>query len=160
MATTPEWHDGFSVGVRGLDRQHRELLARIGALFEAIGARASGEELESHVALLKGYAHTHFACEERLMRWHGYPLYARHLGEHQRFVDALAWTDDLYDRAGPLDARVAATAAFLSSWLSDHFEREDRELAEFLRQRGARLHAAPPTASGARGGSRRSRVAR
>jgi hemerythrin-like metal-binding protein len=126
--------------VKGIDRQHRELLARVNALFEAIGRGDSGEEIESLVAFLKGYVHTHFACEERLMRRHGYPGYARHLSEHQRFVDELAWIDDLYDGGSATDTRVGSTARFLASWLSEHFQRADRDLADYLRAGGVHLH--------------------
>lgn len=138
--TTLVWEDRFSVGVEGLDRQHRELLARANALFAAIGTDVSGDELESLVAFLKGYVHTHFSCEEKLMRRHGYPGYAHHLAEHQRFIDELAWIDDLYDAAGSADARAGPTASFLASWLADHFQREDRALADWLRAGGAHLH--------------------
>jgi hemerythrin len=140
MTTTLVWQDRFSVGVKGIDRQHRELLARANALFDAVGSAASGEELESLVAFLKGYVHTHFTCEERLMRRHGYPGYARHLAEHQRFIDELSWIDDLYDHAGPTDARIGPTARFLASWLAEHFQGEDRDLADYLRAGGAHLH--------------------
>jgi hemerythrin len=138
--TTLVWQERFSVGVKGIDRQHRELLARANALFAAIASEVSDDELESLVAFLKGYVHTHFACEERLMRRHGYPGYARHLAEHQRFIDELAWIDDLYDHTGSTDARIGPTTRFLSTWLADHFQRDDRELADFLRAGGAHLH--------------------
>lgn len=140
MTTTLVWQDRFSVGAKGIDRQHRELLARANALFDAIRSDAAGVDLEALVAFLKSYVHTHFACEERLMRRHGYPGYARHLAEHQRFMDELAWLDDLYDGVAGDDARVGPTAAFLASWLADHFQVADRALAEYLRAGGAHLH--------------------
>lgn len=155
MTTTLVWQDRFSVGVKGIDRQHRELLSRANALFDAIGSDAPGEELESLVAFLKGYVHTHFACEEKLMRRHGYPGYAGHLAAHQRFIDELAWIDDLYDRTDSTDdARVGPTARFLAGWLSDHFQREDRDLADFLRAGGARLHPSAADQGALRGRTR------
>jgi hemerythrin len=67
------------------------------------------------------------------MRRHAYPGYARHLAEHERLVDELAWTDELYDHrgSGALDTARLSTSVF--SWLVDHFQREDRALAEYLR---------------------------
>lgn len=142
MATTLVWQDRFSVGVKGIDRQHRELLARLNALFDAVSSHASGEDLESLVDFLKGFVHTHFACEERLMRRHAYPGYARHLAEHQGFIDDLAAIDRLYDRAHRTEAAAERTAATLATWLVDHFQRSDRELAEFLRAGSSRLRPA------------------
>lgn len=143
MATTLAWQDRFSVGVHGIDRQHRELLARLNALFEAIASGAPGDELESLVAFLKEYAHTHFACEERLMRWHGYPGYAHHLAEHQRFIDELGWIDAVYERTGASERLAACTLDVIATWLAQHFQREDRALADYLRAGGALLHVTP-----------------
>lgn len=155
MAQTLAWQDHFSVGVMGIDRQHRELLVRVNAVFEAIAAHASGEQIESLVTFLKGHVHTHFACEEKLMRRHAYPGYARHLAEHQRFMDELAWIDELYVRAGACAVIAARTATFLSTFLADHFQREDRALADYLRAGGARLH---PSAGGQSALRRRTRA--
>jgi hemerythrin len=140
------WQAQYSVGVKGIDRQHRELLARVNALFEAIGSHEPGEQIEALLNFLRGYVHTHFACEERLMRRHAYPGYARHLAEHQRFIDELGSVDALYDRSAPAEPIVARMSAFVSRWFTDHFQREDRLLAEYLREGGVHLHTTPAPA--------------
>lgn len=141
MATTLVWQDRFSVGVKGFDRRHRELLHHLDALFRAVRADASPEELESSVTLVKEHVHTHFTCEERLMRRHGYPGYARHLSEHQRFIDALAWVDDLCDGHRATAAVADGAMELAARWLTEHFQREDRAVADFLRAGGALLHS-------------------
>jgi hemerythrin len=144
MSTTLTWNDRFSVGVKGIDRQHRELIARVNALFEAIAADRHGDEdeIESLVMFLKDYVHTHFACEERLMRRHAYPGYGRHLAEHERLIEELAWTDELYDRPGSEALGAARLSTFVFGWLVEHFQREDRALADYLRAPRARRGAA------------------
>jgi hemerythrin-like metal-binding protein len=142
MATTLAWTEQFSVGVKGIDRQHQELLARVNALFDAIGSRESGRNVEELLCYMAKYVHRHFLCEEKLMRRHGYPGYARHLGHHQHFVDELSRIDALYERNGLSGAVVARMAGFVTEWLSAHFVGEDRRLAEFLQAGGAHLHKA------------------
>jgi hemerythrin len=145
MAQTLAWQERFSVGVKGIDRQHRELLDRVNALFDAIDAHESGDQIESLVEFLKGYVHTHFACEERLMRRHAYPGYAHHLSEHQHFVDELTRIDALYQHTGAREELAARMSTFLASWLADHFQREDRAFAEHLSAL-PRPRASPATA--------------
>jgi hemerythrin-like metal-binding protein len=144
MATTLAWTDKFSVGVKGIDRQHQELLARVNALFDAIGSRDSGRNVEELLGFMEKYVHRHFLCEEKLMRWHAYPGYAQHLGQHQNFVNELARIEKVYDRNGLTGNVVASMAEFISHWLSDHFLTEDRKLAEFLRAGRANLHPTTP----------------
>lgn len=141
MSTTLAWEERFSVGLRGIDRQHRELIARVNALFQAIVSARGVEEVESHVVVLKEYVLTHFACEEKLMRRHGFPGYAGHLAEHERFIDALAWTDDLYDHPGSAEVGAARISTSFYGWLVEHFQREDRVFAEYLRAPSARAGA-------------------
>jgi hemerythrin len=142
MATTMAWNEKFSVGVKGIDRQHKEILARVNALFDAIGSRESGRNVDELITFMQKYVRTHFLCEEKLMRRYGYPDYAHHLREHERFKDELAKVEKAYDRSGLSDALVARMATYITEWLSAHFIGEDRRLAGFLQERGARLHKA------------------
>ena len=146
MATTLDWNEKFSVGVKGIDRQHREILVRVNALFDAIGSREAGNNVDQLLIFMQKYVRTHFLCEEKLMRRHGYTSYEHHLHEHQRFATELAKLDRMYDRAGLSDAVIARMSSYITEWLSAHFVDEDRKLADFLRERGARLHGAPPSA--------------
>jgi len=140
MATTLAWTEKFSVGVKGIDRQHQEVLERVNAFFDAIGSRESGRNVEELICYMAKHVHRHFLCEEKLMRRHGYPGYAQHLGHHQHFVDEVSRIDALYERNGLSSAVVTRMAAFVTEWLSAHFVGEDRRLAEFLQAGGARLH--------------------
>jgi hemerythrin-like metal-binding protein len=146
MATTLAWTEKFSVGVKGIDRQHQELLTRVNDLFDAIGSRDAGRNVEELLCFMEKYVHRHFLCEEKLMRWHGYPGYAQHLGHHQHFIDELARIERLYDRNGLSGDVVASMSGFISQWLADHFLTEDRQLADFLRTKSQHLHRTKPAA--------------
>jgi hemerythrin len=140
MATTLAWNEKFSVGVKGIDRQHKEILSRVNALFDAIGSRESGRNVDELLTFMQKYVRTHFLCEEKLMRRYDYAGYDQHLREHERFRAELANVEKMYDRTGLSDAVVARMASYITEWLSAHFIDEDRRLAGFLQERGARLH--------------------
>lgn len=140
MATTLAWTESFSVGVKGIDRQHRELLTLVNALFDAIGSGQAGRDVEELIVYVENHVHHHFLCEERLMRGHGYPGYALHLSHHQHFVEELARIEELSGRSGLSPELVARMAGYITDWLSEHFVGDDLRLAEYLRAQGARLH--------------------
>lgn len=133
MKTTMAWSERLSVGVKGIDRQHRELLTRVNALFAAIGSREAGRNVEELLCFMEKYVHRHFLCEEKLMRRHRYPGYAQHLGQHQHLLDELARIDAQFERSGLSEAVVIRMSGYITEWLTSHFLVEDRQLAEFLR---------------------------
>jgi hemerythrin len=142
MATTMVWNEKLSVGVKGIDRQHRELLSRVNALFDAIGSREAGRNVEELLCFMEKYVHRHFLCEEKLMRRHGYPAYAQHLGQHQRFLDELARIDAQFERSGLTEAVVVRMSGYITEWLTGHFLVDDKQLAEFLRGSAANVKTA------------------
>ncbi len=146
MATTLAWSEEFSVGVKGIDRQHQELLARVNALFDAIGSREAGRSVDELIVHMESYVHRHFLCEEKLMRRHGYPDYVLHLGHHQHFIEELARIEKMYDRSGLSPELVTRMAGYITDWLSQHFVVDDRRLAEYLRAQRALLHPASSAA--------------
>jgi hemerythrin-like metal-binding protein len=146
MATTLAWTEKFSVGVKGIDRQHQELLARVNALFDAIGSREAGRNVDELIVYMQSYVQRHFLCEEKLMRRHGYPDYVQHLSHHQHFVEELAKIEQMYDRRGLSSELVARMAGYITEWLSDHFMSDDRRLAKFLQEVRANLHLTSPAA--------------
>jgi hemerythrin-like metal-binding protein len=146
MATTLAWTEKFSVGVKGIDRQHQELLARVNALFDAIGSREAGRNVDELIVYMQSYVQRHFLCEEKLMRRHGYPEYLQHLSRHQHFVEELARIEKMYDRNGLTPELMTRMAGYITQWLSDHFMSDDRRLAKFLREVHANLHLTSPAA--------------
>jgi hemerythrin len=141
MTKTLAWSDRLSVGVKGIDRQHRELLGRVNALFDAIGSRDAGRNVEELLCFMEKYVHRHFLCEEKLMRRHHYPAYAQHLGQHQRFLDELARIDAQFERSGLTEAVVMGMSGYITEWLTGHFLVDDRLLAEYLKSGTARAPA-------------------
>ncbi len=122
-------------GVDAIDRQHRELFARIGALLEASRRRTSREEVLRTLEFLGEYAVEHFAAEEREMARAAYPKREGHEAEHRRFVKELETLRHELAREGPSSLFVIRVGNRVTEWLREHIYRTDRLLGAFLRER-------------------------
>ena len=128
------WGPQYSVGVREIDTQHRNLIKLINEMHQALSHRAGEENVASVLRRALNYTEFHFSTEERLMAQYGYPLAVAHAADHLR----------LLDRARALQTRLLAGEAgvpveafnLLSSWLNDHIQKVDEDLGRFLVGKG------------------------
>ncbi len=129
-----EWTQALSVGNEEIDAQHRELFRRAARLLAGLH-RGEPEEIGGLVDFLHEYAVVHFGMEEDLMREAGYPGYARHKAEHDRFVsDLLAFSAER-DRDGSGAFMAVKASHWLTEWLRSHVSGTDAELGRFLAAR-------------------------
>jgi hemerythrin len=130
------WTPALSVGIDEIDMQHRELFRRAGELLEGLHRGEPGE-IGELVEYLCRYAVTHFGAEEAAMREARYAGYARHKGEHDRFIGDLLLLVAEHEQKGG-DALLALRAEhWLRGWLGDHVSGTDAELARFLAEQRA-----------------------
>lgn len=120
-------------GVDEIDRQHREIFDRVGALLEAARNRTSREEVLRMVEFLGGYAVDHFAAEERRMHLTGYPRLEAHRQEHRQFAKELEALRQELAAEGPTALLVIRVGNRVTEWLREHIYRTDRLLGEWLR---------------------------
>jgi hemerythrin len=122
-------------GVDDIDRQHREVFARVGALLEATRSRRSKEEVLRLMEYLGEYAVEHFAAEEREMERTEYPRAAGHRLEHRQFVKELEVLREELATEGPSVLFVIRVGNRVTEWLREHIYRTDKLLGEWLRDR-------------------------
>jgi len=122
-------------GVDEIDRQHRELFARIGALLEASRSRKSREEVLRLLEFLGEYVVEHFSLEEREMEHSAYPKREGHVAEHRQFVKELEVLRHELTDEGPSNLFVIRVGNRVTEWLREHIYRTDRLLGEWLRER-------------------------
>jgi hemerythrin len=120
-------------GVDDIDRQHREIFARVDALLEATRSRRSREEVLRLLEFLGAYAVDHFAAEEREMERAGYPRAEGHRLEHRQFVKELEVLRNELASEGPTALFVIRLGNRVTEWLREHIYRTDRLLGEWLR---------------------------
>lgn len=130
---TVNWTDALLTGVDEIDAEHRyyfEILHRFNK------ARADGfdpRRLRTLLNDLLAYIEMHFRNEEAIMHGAGYPAFDRHIAGHHRAAKAI---QDTF-AADPSDAQIHEFLnSFLSRWLINHIQSEDRAFGEWLAASG------------------------
>ena len=126
------WRPELATGVPEIDAQHRELLARIGALYAA-ARRGDASQTPDALAYLERYAQEHFALEERFMRALGYPAVDEHAELHAAFADTLARRKEEFAEHRSESALLVDLLCWMDEWLQDHVRDADAAMAGFLR---------------------------
>ncbi len=125
------WSADLSVGNEAIDEDHRQLFSLLERLNKDMSSGQINQETQSIVDALRNYTESHFSREEVFMREIGYPHYATHKAEHDRFVSEVC----------ALQARVARGARtaqldidqMLTAWLREHVLVRDMALAAAIR---------------------------
>lgn len=130
------WDASFEVGVKIVDEQHKELIAKVDELHAAMKEGKGREKVNGIIAFLKDYALKHFATEEGLMRVYGYPKYDEHHKLHEEFKT------DFVKLVGEMGASTNLTLLTmevqhrLANWLVNHIRRVDKETFQYLATKG------------------------
>jgi len=121
-----DWDEGMSVGLARLDDDHKQLIAVINRLHEAVrlGGAEAGATVARSLQALADYTERHFAREEAVLESVGYQELSDHRARHESFVE------ELRDLASAFDARRDPALAeelgrFLRDWLTHHILVED-----------------------------------
>jgi hemerythrin len=128
-----EWNPALAVGHRGIDTQHQELFARLGALIAAMG-RGDESEIARLFEFLGTYVVQHFGAEEALMRRIAFPGEAVHRAAHERFIREYQALRKLFDDHGASAAVTIKTKTWIVDWLQQHIASTDQQLAKHLKK--------------------------
>lgn len=137
--TVLKWDEGFSVGVKEMDDQHKKLFDVINHVYTALQGRnihsskgLLGESLDEMAA----YTKVHFEAEEKLMREHGYPEYEAHKNEHDHFTLTVMDFKRRYDGGDTM--LTAKMLASLVTWLDTHLNSTDKRYTPYFHERNIR----------------------
>ena len=129
-----QWTPTMSVGVRIIDEEHKQLVALINELDEAMARGRGRDVLGKIITELWSYAETHFATEEMYFEKFGYEDAAAHREEHAAFLaDIGRFKADFDDNTLGLSAQVMA---FLSDWLKTHTTGSDKKYSACFNAHG------------------------
>ncbi|MDG4475774.1 bacteriohemerythrin [Thiovibrio frasassiensis] len=128
-----EWHEKFSVGIKEIDDQHKDLIEILDALYYAM-LKAKGSELvETTLEKVLQYTKTHFATEELLFKKYSYPEEKAHKAEHDAMLKkVMAFQRDFTN--GELIG--VDLMQFLNSWFVEHLQTTDYRYVEFFKKKG------------------------
>lgn len=128
--TTCRWTNDLELAHPTLDDDHRRLVDALGQIVAMLNADPGCETVVESLRALAVQTREHFAIEEIIMEWVGFPSAATHAAAHHGLLIQLRVMTDLI-ADGSMEADSSAVD-FLASWLIDHHCGHDRELADFI----------------------------
>ena len=130
------WTDALAIGIPEIDQQHQELFLRLERLLRGI-VGGEREEAGRLLEFLGDYVVSHFGAEERWMVTSGYPGYAAHKAEHDRFMQDYLRMQVEFDEQGPTVLMGMRVNNWVADWLRRHITGSDFELGRWVAGRVA-----------------------
>ncbi len=129
-----KWLPDYSVNIKAIDEQHRELVNILNRLFVAVSRREGDKVIAGILDALMNYTQTHFALEERLMRQAKYKDIEPHIEEHRKLMAQL----DQLCKKHLLEEKPIyfEMLSFLKTWLKEHIQGVDTKYSAALHQAG------------------------
>ena len=126
------WSDEmFSVGIRKIDDQHKQLINLINILDSQ---RNKNEPwfTEKVLGTLVDYTKNHFSDEEKLLKKIQFPAFENHHQRHQEFIESVEKFRTSFTAKGPTPETIDELSSFLSDWLKHHIMVEDKAYCFYL----------------------------
>ncbi|MBM4065069.1 MAG: bacteriohemerythrin [Planctomycetes bacterium] len=130
------WGETFSVGVRDLDSQHKQIVMLVNTLIEMSDTRVDSEIISDTLTKMTQYAMNHFKTEEQYMLDYGYPEYPAQRKQHQEFKKRTA--DFCMETMLHKVTVSAEIFTYLKLWWTNHILQEDMKYKKFFNDRGLR----------------------
>ncbi len=128
---TIEWQNEYTVGVKELDDQHRNLLKTINTLLEEQRDKYEAAKFSPALSSIIHYAYTHFATEERYLLQVHFPNLKQHVLEHIDFIMKTVGLALRIESSSGDELRIELLR-YLKEWYSYHVLRTDRHYIPFL----------------------------
>lgn len=121
------WIDSYNIGNETIDSQHKKLFDLINNLDGAVAPDLRKEAFRQ----LDHFTREHFSTEETLMSKNNYPQLRDHQTRHEELLKQLSLV-----AAQPLPEKhyLATFKRFMTKWLFEHIEKEDRKLSSYLQE--------------------------
>lgn len=129
------WSDEvYSLGIKKIDDQHKQLLNLINALGAIVhdDKKANSEFLTKVINTLVDYTKNHFADEEKLLKKLHYPEYPNHSLQHRKFIAQVEEFRQAFLNSPDSKVLVGKIVTFLSTWLTQHILVEDKQYANYM----------------------------
>lgn len=128
------WNESYSVGIKRIDEQHKNLVLILNMLYESFVDQTTGQKLKEIIDQLIDYTRYHFKAEEELFKQSDYPDTERHIEEHNEFIVKVARFKTEFE-AGKTNLTFQLMN-FLRNWLINHIAISDQDYAGHFRSKG------------------------
>ena len=130
------WQDRYSVGIKQIDDQHKQLINMINELNDAMIKGQGKDALMPVLTKLANYCVSHFAVEEKLFDTHGYPEADAHKDKHQKMTTKVK---ELIAEVQSSRITISIEVMnFLKNWLDKHIMETDKKYGPFLNSKGVK----------------------
>lgn len=126
------WSAELDIGVDDMNREHRDILDAINAVFDAHERGVSGTPMMTLIGRLQKITADHFADEERFLERIAYPDMATHKVIHTKLLTDLTKHSAAISAANGVP--TPAFFSFLRLWLTAHIKVIDRKYALHSKQ--------------------------
>jgi len=124
------WDDKYSVGIQGIDDQHKKLFDIVNDLNWAKSNCVGRSFISDILNRLVVYTMAHFSVEEELMLRYKYSKYKRHKAAHENFKEKVGlFIADYNSGKAEITAEILE---YLVKWLQMHTTGEDRKMSQEL----------------------------
>ena len=130
-----EWSDGFSVGVREIDKQHEQFVS---ILKKLQNAATKGEDMKGIDAILielTKYTKQHFDTEEKYMKDFDYNGLEEHKSEHNKMLNRV-YRFSSHRTKSDTNVLALKLSDFLEDWLIQHIASMDKEYVSCFKENG------------------------
>ncbi|MDR1099943.1 MAG: bacteriohemerythrin [Treponema sp.] len=129
-----KWSSTFSVGVKLVDDQHKELLKLTNDLFNHCVGDEEAERTYFKKVINKAvdYVKVHFATEEKIMIATKFPGYWEHKREHDAFVLTVVEQVRAFNDGKPFT--LLTFTKFLKDWILTHIAVTDKKYFDYFKK--------------------------
>lgn len=127
------WSDNLSVGVPEIDAEHRQFVARVNELNQAIVECRDKATVERLLDLMVMEAARHFWDEQRLLAQWNYPGLPAHTAKHAQLIAQFDRVMKEFEQAD-VSFTWALKGLYLKQLLVNHLLQEDMKYRDFLRK--------------------------
>ena len=129
-----DWDEKFSVNVKEIDDEHKNLFLLFNKLQDGINTGKSNHELEQALSELIDYTILHFTTEEKLMQQFSYIGFVEHKRIHDDLIaEAMELQEKFSQGKIVLSEEVSV---FLTDWLTDHILDTDKKYGPLFKNKG------------------------
>ena len=128
------WDESFSVGVRNLDAQHKQIVIMVNTLIEMSDTKVDSEIISDTLTKMTKYAIDHFEREEQYMLEYSYPEYSAQRKQHQEFkIKTVGFCMETMAHKVTVPTEIFT---YLRSWWTNHILQEDMKYKKYFNERG------------------------
>ena len=133
-STEVVWSEDFSVGVKEIDRHHKELINLVNKLSDAVDSGGESEIVDEVAGELLTYTEKHFKYEEGIFDKHMYRDREHHKKLHRNFLEqVLQFKKDVDEGKGKTAGDLVR---FLKDWIIKHILVVDAKYKVFMAENG------------------------